>query len=164
MTIRNATLNDLNAIYTLECLCFPEQEAASLASFSKRLTVFPHHFWLLEDDGRLIGFINGMVTDQDTIIDAMFEHAEMHNDQGGWQAVFGLAVAPDCRKQGYGERLVNHLVKIARQQNRAGITLTCKEGLVAYYEKLGFYNAGLSRSVHGGAVWYDMKIDLRPTA
>ncbi|QMW04686.1 GNAT family N-acetyltransferase [Spirosoma foliorum] len=160
MTIRNATLADLEAIHSIECVCFPENEAASLASFTRRLTVFPNHFWLLETEDKLIGFINGMVTDSDTIQDDMFEQAELHDEQGRWQSVFGLAVSPDYRKQGYAELLVNHLIDRAKQQNRKGITLTCKARLIPYYEKLGFYNAGLSKSAHGGEVWYDMKLDL----
>lgn len=160
MTIRHATLDDLDAIQKLESVCFPENEAASRASFLNRLHVFPNHFWLLDVKGTLIGFINGMVTDRDTITDEMFSQAELHNEHGGWQSIFGLAVAPDYRRQGCAEKLTKHLIEAAKQQNRKGITLTCKEGLILYYEKLGFYKAGLSNSVHGGEVWYDMKIDL----
>ena len=36
--------------------------------------------------------------------------------------------------------------------------LTCKEALIHYYARFGFKNCGLSASVHGGAVWYDMRI------
>lgn len=160
MTIRNATLEDLEAIYSIERTCFPENEAASLTSFAKRLAVFPNHFWLLENDSKLIGYINGMVSDHDTIQDEMFEHAELHDEEGRWQSVFGLAVSPDYRKHGHAETLVNHLIDAAKQQNRKGITLTCKEALIPFYGKLGFYNAGLSNSAHGGEVWFDMKINF----
>ena len=36
--------------------------------------------------------------------------------------------------------------------------ITCKDRLVHYYEKFGFVNEGKSASVHGGAVWYDMRL------
>lgn len=36
--------------------------------------------------------------------------------------------------------------------------LTCKEHLLHYYAKLGFVNEGVSGSVHGGAVWYQMRL------
>ena len=36
------------------------------------------------------------------------------------------------------------------------MVLTCKEGLIPFYQSFGFENRGLSASVHGGAVWYDM--------
>lgn len=156
MIIRNATIDDLHAIHHIENLCFPPNEAASLDSFSKRLLVFPHHFWLLEEEGQLIGFINGMVTNTETIADEMFAHAELHNESGSWQTIFGIAVSPAFRRKGYGERLINHLIKKSKEQNRAGVTLTCKEYLISYYEKFGFIDLGISKSVHGGEVWHDM--------
>lgn len=158
MTIRNATINDLEAIHHLESACFPLNEAASLDSFSKRLQVFPHHFWLLEDEGQLIGFINGMVTNSETIADEMFAHADLHNENGSWQSIFGIAVLPAFRRKGYAEKLINHLIEKAKEQNRKGITLTCKEYLIPYYKKLGFVDLGISQSVHGGEVWHDMTI------
>ena len=46
MTIRTATMNDLNAITAVEAECFPAAEAASREEFSKRLTYYNDHFWL----------------------------------------------------------------------------------------------------------------------
>ena len=60
MDIRFATINDIDAVTELERQCFPPEEAAEKDSFEKRLTVFPNHFWLLEDSGKLASMINGM--------------------------------------------------------------------------------------------------------
>ena len=160
MNFRNATIADLGSILHIEKACFPPNEAASLDSLSKRLQVFPQHFWLLEDEGQLIGFINGMVTDHKTIVDEMFKQAELHNENGSWQCVFGLAVSPTFRRKGYAEKLINHLIQKSKEQKRKGITLTCKEHLIPYYQKLGFVDLGISKSVHGGAVWHDMIIEF----
>ena len=51
-------------------------------SFEKRLTVFPNHFWLLEDSGKLASMINGMTTDIPILRDEMFEDATMHREEG----------------------------------------------------------------------------------
>ena len=69
MRIRTATQDDLDAICRVEAICFPASEAGTRESFAARLKVFPRHFLLLEDEGRLIGFVNGMVTDDRTISD-----------------------------------------------------------------------------------------------
>ena len=59
MRIRTATQDDLDAICRVEAICFPASEAGTRESFAARLKVFPRHFLLLEDGGRLIGFVNG---------------------------------------------------------------------------------------------------------
>ena len=38
--------------------------------------------------------------------------------------------------------------------------LTCKEELLHFYERFGFVSEGVSGSVHGGAVWYQMRLDF----
>lgn len=99
MRIRTATQDDLDAICRVEAICFPASEAGTRESFAARLKVFPRHFLLLEDGGRLIGFVNGMVTDDRTISDVMFEQAELHKEDGKWQSVFGLDVLPEHRRR-----------------------------------------------------------------
>lgn len=64
MEIRTATMADLPRVAAVEAACFPAAEAATEADFAARLAVYPNHFWLLEQDGELISFINGMVSDE----------------------------------------------------------------------------------------------------
>ena len=82
MKIRKATINDLEEITKIETICFPESEAASKESLKNRLLIYSEHFWLLVKDDKIISFINGMVTDDVTISDEMFENADLHNPQG----------------------------------------------------------------------------------
>lgn len=160
MIFRLATINDLQAIAGIEKACFPTAEAASEHSFRERLTVYPTHFLVLEVNGEIVGFINGMVTNNLTISDEMFEYAGMHNEQGKWQTVFGLDVLPQYRAQGYAAMLMDRFIAIARLQIRKGCILTCKQNLIRYYEKFGYKNCGVSASVHGGEIWYDMRLEF----
>ena len=157
MNIRNAHMDDLAAIHTIEAVCFPANQAASLDTLSKRLAVFPQHFWLIEDNGAIAGFINGMITNNDVVKDEMFKNADLHIEDGSWQSVFGLAVSPHYRNKGYAAKLLDHLAGVSKKSGRRGIVLTCEAHLVPFYEKLGFLNAGLSASVHGGDVFFDMR-------
>ena len=95
MNIRLATIDDLQAVTEVEARCFPEAEAATEKDFKERLTKYPNHFWLLEDDGKLIGFVNGMVTDEPTLRDEMYENAKLHNENGAWQMIFGVNTIPE---------------------------------------------------------------------
>lgn len=161
MKIRKATINDLEEITRIEAICFPESEAASKESLKNRLLIYSEHFWLLIKDDKIISFINGMVTDEVTISDEMFENADLHNPQGNYQAIFGVDTLPEYQKRGYAGKLMEVLIKEARDQGRKGCILTCKKELLPFYEKFGYINNGVSKSVHGGAVWYDMKLEFK---
>ena len=114
----------------------------------------------MEEAGKIIGFINGMVTDDQTISDIMFEDASLHQKDGDWQSVFGLDMLPEYRCQGRAALLMEQLIEDARAKGRKGCILTCKDRLIHYYEKFGYRNLGVSKSVHGGAVWYDMILEF----
>lgn len=158
MNIRTAELSDLTAITAVEAACFPPSEAATEKIFAARLCVYPNHFWLLEDNKRIIGFINGMVTNEPTICDEMFENTELHNEDGDWQAFFGLTIIPEYRKQGCAARIMERAISDTKAQGHKGCILTCKDALIHYYENFGYKNLGISKSVHGGSVWYDMRL------
>lgn len=160
MNLRTATPADLAALTAVEHACFPPAEAATKQQLSQRLEVYPYHFWLLEDEGKLVAFLDGMVTDEPTIRDEMFADVSMHNEQGAWQTIFGLNTLPEYRRQGCAARLLEAMTEDARDAGRRGCILTCKEPMLHYYEKFGYRNLGVSRSVHGGAVWYDMMLEF----
>lgn len=156
--IRTASMADLAAVTAVEAACFPAAEAATEQDFQKRLAVYPNHFWLLEDDGRLISFVNGMVTDEPDLRDEMYADASLHNENGAWQMIFGVNTLPEYRRQGLAEQVLRRAISDAREQGRKGCVLTCKDKLVHYYEKFGFRSEGVSESTHGGVVWYAMRL------
>lgn len=158
MKIRMATIEDLEEIAAIELRCFPVEEAATEKDFRERLTVYPNHFWVIEDGGKIVSFVNGMVTNESILEDKMFEDARMHDEDGQWQMIFGVNTLPEYRRQGCAERIINQVISDAKAQGRKGLVLTCKEKLLHYYEKFGFKNEGISESTHGGAVWYDMRL------
>ena len=158
MVIRNATMEDLEALTAVEAECFPPEEAATAGDLQKRLEIYPNHFWLLCEGEKVIGFIDGMVTDEADLRDEMYENARLHQENGAWQMVFGLNTIPSYRRRGYAGKLIEQLIADAREQGRKGVVLTCKDRLVSYYSKFGFVNEGISRSVHGGVVWYQMRL------
>ena len=158
MEIRKATLDDLKEIAAVEAECFPAAEAASEESLRKRLSVFADHFWLLFDGDKMVGFVNGMVTDEPDLSDEMYDDAFMHNPDGKWQMIFGVDTIPEYRRQGCAGKVLSRVIEDARKQGREGLVLTCKDKLIHYYAKFGFENEGLSKSVHGDAVWYQMRL------
>lgn len=160
MNIRLATMEDLEAITAVEAICFPAAEAASKEAIQKRLEKFPNHFWLLFDGAKLVGFINGMVSNSPILYDNMFEDASLHDENGEWQMIFGVDTIPEYRNQGCAAMIMRQVIEDAKHQGRKGLVLTCKNELIHYYSKFGFINEGKSMSKHGGATWYDMRLLL----
>ena len=125
MNIRYATMEDLEILTAIEAACFPPAEAATRESFAKRLAVYPNHFWLLEEDGQVVSFVNGMVTDEPLLRDEMFEDAALHNEDGAWQMIFGVNTLPEHRRRGLAGMLLERAAADARAQGRKGCVLTC---------------------------------------
>ena len=158
MEIRTAALQDLDAVAAVEAACFPAAEAATKEEFAERLRYYGSHFWLMFDGGNLIGFVDGMVTDQADLTDDLYEQAALHNERGAWQMIFGVNTLPAYRRQGVAAALIRRAIADARAQGRKGLVLTCKDQLVHYYAKFGFVSVGVSVSTHGGVVWYQMRL------
>jgi ribosomal protein S18 acetylase RimI-like enzyme len=160
INIRNVSIEDLDAVSEVEAKCFLEAEAALKASFEKRIKTFPKNFYVAEVERKIIGLINGCITNEKTIYDELFSDVSLHIPNGDYQAIFGLDVIPDYRNQGIAAQLMNHMIEASRAANRKGLILTCKEHMNDYYSKFGFKNKGISNSQHDNAVWYDMILEF----
>lgn len=161
VTIRKATPADLDIVTTIEATCFPPAEAAPRKAFEERLANYADHFLIIFDGETPIGFIDGFVSDETTLTDEMFEDASLHNPQGDWQMIFGLNTLPKYRNRGVAGQLIEAFIQLAKEENRKGIILTCKDKLIHYYAKFGFVNEGESVSDHGGAKWYQMRLEFK---
>lgn len=164
ITIRHATLADLDACHHVESTCFPPDEAACRASIQTRIAEFPAGFIVAEcetDQGRtIIGMINSGATHQDDITDEDFKKLIGHDPGGANLVIFSVAVLPAYQGQGIAAQLLRAFIDQARTRGHARILLLCKTPLIAYYERFGFVHAGESTSTHGGAAWHEMVLML----
>jgi ribosomal protein S18 acetylase RimI-like enzyme len=158
MKLRKATILDLDEITEIEAKCFPQEEAATKQSFQERLTYYPECFWVLEVNHKIVSFVDGMKSNEALIKDEMFEDASLHQSDGKWQMIFGVNTLPEYRRKGYAGLLIRQVIHDAKRQDCKGVVLTCKKEKINYYAKFGFINEGISQSIHGGAIWYDMRI------
>ena len=158
MEIRNATMDDLPAIAAVEAACFPAAEAATAEEFAGRLAHYANHFWLLFEDGQLAAFVDGFCTDTPDLTDAMYADAALHDENGAWQMIFGVATDPAEQGKGYAAALMRRVIADTKSRGKKGLVLTCKERLLSFYGQFGYRNEGVSGSEHGGAVWYEMRL------
>jgi len=160
LKIRQACVEDLDAVTKVEASCFPEAEAATRISLEQRIKTFSENFFVAEIDGEIIGFINGCVINGTVINDKLYEDSTLHIPDGSYQTIFGLDVISEYRNQGIAAQLMNYMIEVSSRAGRKGVILTCKERLIHYYAKFGYINKGISESVHGGAKWYDMILEI----
>ena len=158
MLIRTASIEDIEKIAAVEAACFPAAEAATKEQFAKRVEYYGNHFLLMFDGEQLASFVDGFVTDEADLTDAMYEEAERHNEKGAWQMIFGVNTLSKYRRRGLAGELLQQMIQEAKEQKRKGLVLTCKDALVPYYAKFGFVNEGVSESVHGNVVWNQMRL------
>jgi ribosomal protein S18 acetylase RimI-like enzyme len=160
VNIRNAKMEDLAELVAIEHQCFPKAKAATKEAFEKRIRLIPDSFFVAEIDGRLVGLVNGPVIASEFITDDLFAEIKENPPACGHQTILGLAVHPDFQKRGVASALLHRLEKAAGAAGRESVTLTCQADLISFYEKRGYINRGVSDSVHGGAVWYNMSKKL----
>lgn len=161
MNIRHVTASDLPMLHAIEQACFTPEEAATYEAFTERIAYIADSFFVAQQNGEIIGLINGPVVSQRYITDDLFETIKQNPDAGGHQTVLGLAVHPAYRKQGVASALLAALEQQALLKERETITLTCQASLVPFYEQYGYVNEGISSSAHAGITWYNLVKSLR---
>ena len=151
-------MNDLEQMAHIEEISYPSEEGASRESIRERIREFPDCFWILEDQGKIAAFINGMSTEERDLTDEMYDHAEKHDPNGAWQMIFSVVTNPKDRGKGYASKVMEQLLRDCRERGKKGVVLTCKEKLLPFYARFGFVNEGISSSTHGNVTWYQMRV------
>lgn len=156
MLIRQVQLADLAEVSRIEAENFSAAEAATPKVIKERIENIADTFLVAEQDGQLAGYIEGPVVASRYLTDDLFQTVQPNPNQSGYIAVTSLSVAKPFQKQGVGTTLLAALKDLAVAQKRIGISLTCHDNLISYYEMNGFTDEGLSLSNHGGSTWYNM--------
>lgn len=156
--IQSGHISDLDFVAGVEAASFPPAEAASRASFDRRLRLYPAGFWILYDGGTPCAFVNSMESDKADLSDDMFESNGAYKKDGAWEVILSVATLPEHRGKGYARTLLRKAIEDTRARGKKGLVLTCKEHLLPFYASVGFVSEGVSASTHGGAVWYQMRL------
>lgn len=124
MRIRKLVLEDAPAIAELEKRCFSDPwSEKSIASEVHN----PLAYWLVaEDGGEILGYIGSQ-----SVLDAA--------------DVMNLAVSPDHRRKGIGEKLIKALTRHLQENGVIALLLEVRVSnapAIRLYEKLGFVQVG----------------------
>jgi ribosomal protein S18 acetylase RimI-like enzyme len=154
-SIRPEEADEASAI---EQICFPPNEACSKQHMKERIAKAPELFLVAVDrsTGKLVGFLNGLSTDEYTFRDEFFTDANLYNPDGKNIMLLGLDVLPEYRRQGIAKELVYSYARRERENGRQMLILTCLKPKVKMYEKMGFIDRGIANSTWGGEEWHEM--------
>lgn len=146
----------------IEKICFPPNEACSEKMMRERVAAAPELFLVAVDrvTGKLAGFLNGLSTNETVFRDEFFKEPELYDKNGKTVMLLGLDVLPEHRGRGLARALMMQYLARETKRGRELVILTCLEEKIGMYERMGYQNLGLSKSVWGGEPWYEMRIRL----
>ena len=162
MIFRFIVPSEVDQAIAIEQICFPPHEACSSKSMRERIAAAPDMFLVAEDEnsGLLVGFLNGIATDESRFRDEFFTDISLHNDKGRNVMLLGLDVLPEFRGRGLARELVKQYRKIAEVTGKKQLILTCLDEKVPMYLKMGFQDDGTANSTWGGEEWHEMRMVL----
>ena len=146
ITLRPATPKDLDALVRLEQQCFTE-DRLSRRSFRRFLDMPQDRLIVAEHGGRLLGYCLVLM-----------------NAATRLARIYSIAVSPEARGQGLGERLVRQAEQEAAEAGRIVMRLEVREdnaGAINLYRRLGYRQFGTYRDYyedHGDALRFERRI------
>ena len=126
ITIRQATLSDLDETLAIEEANFSSEEAVSRQSLEECIRKSAGTFLVARDENQLVGYVLGA------------EVLETHTQALLNLEIKRLAIHPDHRGQGLGTLLLANLKQVAVEGEVKCLRLTCPDDLLSYFEMNGF--------------------------
>lgn len=156
MIIRYAKTEDLETVVAIEADNFSVGEAMPREVFQERIKNTWDTFLVAELDGQVAGYMEGAVIEGERLSDELFQTSKPNPAISGYIAITSLSIARSFKGQGIGTALIAAMKDLAVAKGHKGITLTCHDYLIAFYELNGFEDMGQSASQLGGGTWFDM--------
>ena len=142
ITIRQATLSDLEEMLAIEEANLTSEEAFSRQSIEESIRKTAGTFLVAGDENQLVGYILGA------------ELSGTHTQTSASLEIKHLAIHPDHRGQGLGTLLLASLKQVAVEGGVKCLRLTCPDDLLSYFEMNGFVEEGVPENHYGsGSGW-----------
>lgn len=160
--LRNIGPEEAAEAARIEAICFPPSEACTLAIMKERVTAAGDCFLVAveQKSGRMIGFVNGLCTEEETLRDELFTDTGLHDPAGRNIMICSVSVLPEHRGRGIAGAMMKEFLHRQKAMGRAQAILTCVPEKVKMYQKFGFSDRGESESTWGGEKWHEMNCIL----
>ena len=160
--LRQVKSEEAEVATEIEAICFPPSEACTLPIMKERIQLAGDCFLVAIDReaGKMIGFVNGLCTDDRQLKDELFTDTSLHDPNGRNVMICSVAVLPEYRKRGIAREMVWEFLRRQQAMGRREAVLTCVPSKVKMYKKFGFTDRGVSESTWGGEKWNEMSCIL----
>ena len=160
---RTVRKGEAETAVAIETACFPPNEACVLPIMKQRVKMAPELFMVAEEKntGKMIGFVNAIATDENSLRDEFFTDIRLHNPQGKYIMILSVAVLSEYRHQGLAKEMMRQLLNRQKEAGRLAAVLTCLDSKVEMYKKMGYVDLGISQSSWGGEEWHEMICHLQ---
>lgn len=157
---RGIRQEEAEQVAAIELACFPPSEACKTEIMMERVALFPELFVVAQEraTGKIVGFIDGLATDEEVLRDEFFTDMSLHDPNGKNVMIQGVDVHPDYQRQGIARAMMKHFLYTARVQGRKRVVLTCVDEKISMYKKFGYKDLGESESSWGGEKWHEMDV------
>lgn len=157
---RHAQRADADRCFEIETSAYEGDEAATHSKICKRIETYPEGFFVLEVEGRIVGFINSGCAHLVKMSDEDLKELVGHDPEAPNVVIMSVVIDPTEQGKGYSRLLMQEFVQRMQQMGKTTLYLMCKAHYVPLYEKLGFTYLRPSDSDHGGMAWHEMSMRL----
>lgn len=139
ITIRQATLSDLDEMLAIEEANFSSEEAVSRQSLEESIRKSAGTFLVARDENQLVGYVLGALV------------SETHTQALLNLEIRCLAIHPDHRGQGLGTLLLASLKQAAVEGGVKCLRLTCPDNFLSYFEMNGFVEEEVPEALYASS-------------
>ena len=144
ITIRQATLSDLDEMLAIEEANFSSEEALSRQSLEESIRKTADTFLVARDENQLVGYILGALV------------SGSYSQTSGNFEIKRLAIHSDHRRQGLGTLLLANLKQVAVEEGVKCLRLTCPDDLLSYFEMNGFVEEEVPEALYASSSEWDL--------
>lgn len=137
MDIHPMTVNDLERVLDLQRRCYPPEYHEPPGAFDNKLRQSPGSAWIAASAGQTVAYLVTLPVDE-AHFPALHASDWHPPERARWLYLHDLAVDPDHRGSGAGQRLIEQAFAHARQQNMSGLALVAVQGSEPYWRRHGF--------------------------
>ena len=139
ITIRQATLSDLNEILAIEESNFSADEAVSRQSLEECIRKSAGTFLVARDENQLVGYVLG------ALVSGSYTQTSLNLE------IKRVVIHPDHRGQGLGILLLATLKQVAVEEGVKCLRLTCPDDFLSYFEMNGFVEEEVPEALYASS-------------